>query len=249
MQVTYISEAMPGGVNDDFVVAGERFVVVLDGATQLSESGCVHGVPWLVGRLGVRLAAGMVSEGGASLRAVLAGAIEGVCALHEATCDLAHPNSPSSTVAMLRQRGESVEYLVLCDSPIAVETVDGKVQVVVDDATSHLPGYTQEDLCRSRNQPGGFWVASTKVEAAEQALTGCLEAADVRRVALMTDGVSRLVERYGWTWGRLMDLVEAEGPGAAVRAVREAERATAPGTYRGKVHDDVTIALCRGFGA
>ncbi|UGQ10024.1 protein phosphatase 2C domain-containing protein [Yinghuangia sp. ASG 101] len=247
MQVTYISEPTPGGVNDDFVIAGERFVVVLDGATQLSESGCIHNVPWLVKRLGTQLATALVTEPDASLTSILAGAIERVCAMHAGTCDLSNPSSPSSTVALLRHGADTVDYLILCDSPVAIETTDGKVQAITDDATAYLPGYTQDDLRRTRNQPGGFWVASTKPEAAEHAVVGSLNASEVHRVALMTDGMSRLVERYEWSWSRLMDVAESEGPAAAVRAVREAEHATAPGTFRGKQYDDATIAVCREF--
>ncbi|WTW94450.1 protein phosphatase 2C domain-containing protein [Streptomycetaceae bacterium NBC_01309] len=245
MQVAYVSEAPAGGVNEDFVIAGERFVVVLDGVSQRGESGCVHDVPWLVGQLGVRLAAGIVADGVGSLAEILAGAIEGVCGMHADTCDLSHPSSPSSTVALLRRRADVVDYLVLCDSPIVIETADGNVQAVVDDAVSHLTGYTQEDVQRVRNRPGGFWVAGATSEAAEHAIVGSVPAADVRRIALMTDGVSRLVERYGWSWARVMDVVEAEGPAAVVRAVRAAEHATAPGAFRGKRHDDATIVLCR----
>ncbi|MGW0663035.1 protein phosphatase 2C domain-containing protein [Streptodolium elevatio] len=247
MQVTYTSEPEPGGKNDDFVIAGERFVVVLDGATQLSESGCIHNVRWLVQRLGTQLATAIVTEPDASLTSILGGAIERVCAMHADTCDLTHPNSPSSTVALMRHQGDTIDYLILCDSPMAIETTEGKVQAISDDATSHLPGYTQADLNRLRNHPGGFWIASTKPEAAEHAVVGSLPAADVRRIAVMTDGMSRLVDRYEWSWSRLMDLTESEGPAAAVRAVRDAELATAPGTYRGKPHDDATIALCREF--
>lgn len=247
MQVTYVSEGAPGGVNEDFVIAGERFVVVLDGATQRDESGCVHDVPWLVSRLGTELGVGMATGADVSLVAVLAGAIERVCAMHVETCDLSHPSSPSSTVALLRRRGDTLDYLVPCDSVVVVETKDGEVRAITDDATSQLPGYGPEDVRRVRNQPGGFWVASTKPEAAEQAIVGSVPVAEVRRVALMTDGVSRLVERYGWSWAKLMDLVEGEGAAAAVRAVRDAELATAPGAYRGKSHDDATIAVCRGL--
>lgn len=247
MQVTYTSVPTPGGVNDDFVLAGERFVIVLDGATQLSESGCIHDVPWLVKRLGTQLATALVTEPDASLTSILAGAIERVCAMHADTCDLSNPSSPSSTVALLRHHGDLVDYLVLCDSPMVIETHDGKVQAYTDDATSYLPGYTQGDLRRTRNQPGGFWVASTKPEAAEHAVVGSVDAATVRRAALMTDGMSRLVERYGWSWARLMDVVESDGPAAAVDAVRAEELATVPGTFRGKQYDDATIVLCREF--
>ena len=65
-----------------------------------------------------------------------------------------------------------------------------------------------------------------------------LSVAEVRRFAMVTDGVSRLIERYGWGWGQLLDTLEKQGPDQAVQSVREAELATKPGTFRGKRHDD-----------
>ncbi|MGR6999987.1 protein phosphatase 2C domain-containing protein [Yinghuangia aomiensis] len=204
-------------------------------------------MPWLVARLGTQLAVGIVDGVGEPLAVILAEAIERVCGMHAGSCDLGHPDSPSSTVAMLRCAGGTVDYLVLCDSPLVIEGGDGSLRTYVDDATAHLVGSTRDDVRKLRNRPGGFWVASTDPAAAEHALTGSVDAAEVRRVALMTDGLSRLVDRYGWTWSEILDVAERQGPGAAVRAVREAEVATAPGAFPGKRHDDATIALCRAF--
>ncbi|MFJ8745068.1 protein phosphatase 2C domain-containing protein [Embleya sp. NPDC127516] len=250
MQVSHISEPSPGGINDDSVVASERFVIVLDGATANGlDTGCVHDVPWVVSRLAAQLSARLITDDGAPLAEILADGIAAVCDLHADTCDLTNPNSPSTTVALLRNRGGLVDYLVLCDSPIVIETTSGDIRPINDDATAHLPGYTREILQEVRNQPGGFWVASTKPEAAKYAITGSVLAADVRRVAVMTDGMSRLVERYEWEWSQLLDVLEAAGPSAAVNAVRDAERMTQPGKFRGKPHDDATIAYCTHFGA
>ncbi|GLW68775.1 hypothetical protein Kpho02_10740 [Kitasatospora phosalacinea] len=62
---------------------------------------------------------------------------------------------------------------------------------------------------------------------------------------MVTDGVSRLVERYGWTWERLLDMLAKQGPEQAVQAIRDAELTTEPGTFRGKRHDDVTAVYGR----
>jgi hypothetical protein len=130
---------------------------------------------------------------------------------------------------------------------MAVETNDGQVQGITGDVTVDLSSYKPSELKEFRNQAGGFWVASTVPEAADHAVTGTLDASEVRRVVLMTDGVSRLVERYGWSWQQIIDVSCSDGPAAVIDAVREAERATAPGTYRGKLHDDATLALCSNF--
>ncbi|MFD0638204.1 hypothetical protein ACFQ9X_48305 [Catenulispora yoronensis] len=61
----------------------------------------------------------------------------------------------------------------------------------------------------------------------------------------MTDGVTRLVERYGRSWRDVLDRLDKYGPREVVADVRAEERATAPGAFKGKIHDDVTAVFCR----
>jgi hypothetical protein len=61
----------------------------------------------------------------------------------------------------------------------------------------------------------------------------------------MTDGITRLVERYGRSWLDVLERMDKCGAGQLVADVRAEEFATAPGAYRGKVHDDVTAVVCR----
>ena len=49
VEVVIRQRPAPGMDNEDFVVAGPHFAVVFDGATAVSvDTGCVHGVRWLV---------------------------------------------------------------------------------------------------------------------------------------------------------------------------------------------------------
>ncbi|QKW20524.1 hypothetical protein HUT16_16930 [Kitasatospora sp. NA04385] len=73
-------------------------------------------------------------------------------------------------------------------------------------------------------------------------MTASFPLADAESFGIVTDGVSRLVERYGWTWERLLDTLAKQGPERAVQAIRDAELAIEPGTFRGKRHDDMTAA-------
>ncbi|MEV5411015.1 protein phosphatase 2C domain-containing protein [Thermopolyspora sp. NPDC052614] len=244
MNVTYRTEPMPGGRNEDFVVAGPSWVVVLDGATARADvdSGCRHDVSWLVGQLGSALARQLVTRAEESLPTLLAAAIRGTMAAHGDVCDLGNPDSPSSTVAVLRERAGLVEYLVLCDSSVVLRGVDGTLAVVHDDRVDRLPGgrpYSVELVRSSRNRVGGFWVASTCPEAAGEALTGAVPAGAVDGVLMVTDGVSRLVEWYGRTWEEVVATAAKDGPGRLVEQVREAETEHGP---RGgaKRHDDAT---------
>ncbi|WP_370146475.1 protein phosphatase 2C domain-containing protein [Streptacidiphilus sp. EB129] len=245
MQISHASLPSPdAATNEDFVIASECFVAVLDGATASGlPSGCVHDVAWLARRLGGRLALALIEEPGLPLREALRTGIVGTAALHGSGCDLRNPDSPSSTVAVAREHEGMLDFLVLADSPVVVETVDDEVIVLHDDRVDRLPAYDRESVSRLRNSDAGFWVAGARPEAADRALVRSLPSAGVRRFAVVTDGVSRLVERYGWSWGQLLDALEKQGPAAVVQAVREAELATPAGRYGGKRHDDATAAF------
>ncbi len=247
MSVTYATRPAPGRpVNEDYVVAGPEWAVVLDGATAAdgAETGCRHDVAWLVRRLAGALAARLAGAPSGTLADVLAGAIEEVREAHGGGCDLANPDNPSSTVAMTRRRGDALECLVLADSPVVVRRRDGSVGVVDDDRLERLPGgrpYTLEQVRAHRNRPGGFWVAGAVPEAAYEAVTATFPAAEVDVVAMFTDGVTRLVDHYGHDWAGLLAALRSRGPHHLIESVRAAERARPPAGA--KPHDDATALL------
>jgi hypothetical protein len=111
----------------------------------------------------------------------------------------------------------------LADSPIILDTTEG-IRPVIDDRTAHLPSYTPEGIRSCRNQPEGFWVASTKPDAAHHAVMGSITVRDVRRAALLTDGGARYVERFHLgDWHSLIDMLEEHGPDELIRRVRKAQ--------------------------
>ncbi|ADB29152.1 hypothetical protein Kfla_0022 [Kribbella flavida DSM 17836] len=237
----------PAGGNEDLALVGPDFVVVLDGATAPRgvDSGCRHDVAWLVRRLGAELATPLVGRSVAPLPDLLADAITAVGASHANHCDLTNPDSPSSTVSMVRVGPDVVEHLVLADSPVVLRAPDGRVTLVADDRIDHLPEYTLESVRRLRNQPGGFWVASTEPKAAYEAVRGATERDQVEVFAVLSDGASRYAERYGHSWQELVAVLEASGPRGLVDRVRAYDTAAAIGSFRGKRHDDATAVLCR----
>lgn len=247
-EITYATRPGSSRPNEDLVVAGPSWIVVLDGATAARgvDSGCVHDVAWLVGRLGGALAESLAAGDGVPLTELLASAIARTARAHGDACDLGNPDSPSATVAVVRARAGRVDHLVLGDSPVLLALRGGDVRVVADDRLERLPGgrpYSVELVRRMRNAPGGFWVAAARPEAAHQAVTGTVDAAGLRGVGVCTDGVSRLVEWYGWSWASLVMLLENGGPAAVIDAVRELESTRGPA--RGKRHDDATAAWGR----
>lgn len=246
MQISHATQAAPDApANEDCVVTGPDFAVVLDGATTAPgiDTGCIHDVPWLVARLAGELARLLLTES-ESLPDTLAAAIDGGMKLHAGTCDLTNPDSPASTVAIIRERNETVDYLVLSDSPVVLRDKAGAIEVVHDNRNDFLPGYTVEIVREQRNAPGGFWVASNKPEAAHEALTGSIPRDQLDCAGLFTDGASRLAERHGLRWAGLVQLLDQDGPTAVIARVRR-EDEQAAGYSPGKVHDDATAVLCR----
>jgi protein phosphatase 2C-like protein len=249
MRVTWATEGAPGGTNEDYLCCGPGWAVILDGATAPAgvDSGCVHPVAWFVRRLAAATVSRLAVGDESPLSDILAAAIKETCGAHAQTCDLGNPDSPSSTISIIRFRGESLDYLVLGDSPIVLWHDGGAFTLVEDDRVARLPGgrpYSRELVRAHRNTAGGFWVASTSQDAAYQALAGTAGQAGVTEAGMFTDGVTRLTDWYGHTWPGVFSLLRREGPAGLISAVRRAE-ASAPRPHA-KRHDDATAVYLRG---
>ncbi len=269
MRVLLVTEpGTPDWPNEDFAAVAPGIAVLLDGAGSPHgrDGGCVHGVAWYARTLGGLLAAG-VSAVGRPLKEVLARGIEQVCELHSGTCDLGHPATPSATVIIVRRLDDQIEYLVLCDSVLMLRPLaeaDGAPRLVTDLRLHELserlrPPYRRlpvgaperengraeylAQLDAERNRPGGYWVAATSPEAAEQAITGTEPLAGLSAIALLSDGASRLVDRYRLaTWPLVSAMLADQGPAELIRQVRAAEQSDADGRRwpRAKLRDDAT---------
>ncbi|MCC9311872.1 protein phosphatase 2C domain-containing protein [Kitasatospora sp. RB6PN24] len=261
--------AHPDRPNEDFVAASPNAVVLLDGAGTPagSDSGCSHGVAWYVSRLGVSLLAEATNRPDQPLTECLAEAITQTAELHRDTCDLTHPGTPSATVIATRVGERDVEYLVLADSTLVLEPASDREPVAITDDREAQVGAvlrqrmdaeatgTQahaaalrtyvEAMRAHRNQPGGFWVAAADPAAAHEALTGTTPRADLAGFALLSDGASRLVDRFTLAdWSQALTLIRDHGPAELIRQVRVAENSDADGKRwpRGKAHDDTAVA-------
>ncbi|MFI6073826.1 protein phosphatase 2C domain-containing protein [Actinoplanes sp. NPDC051343] len=255
--------------NEDFVAAIPNAVVLLDGAgLSGTDSGCNHGVAWFSRNLGSTLIARLTAGDGGELPELLAGAIKTVADSHAHTCDLAHVGTPSATVIIARIRNGQLEHLVLADSVLVVRQRGGCEQVICDtreadaarpfrDAMTSVPHGTpmHEEARRVfmskirdfRNKPGGFWVAAANPAAAYEALLGHHPIDQVQDFALLSDGASRMVDRFNLaTWTDTLALLDDQGPAALIAEVRAAERSDPEGTRwpRGKTYDDATAAYC-----
>jgi hypothetical protein len=261
----------PGSVsrsNEDFVTASLSVAVVLDGLSSPPAlgTGCLHGTSWFVTQLGTQLLSEATTAGDEPLQDLVASAIARVADSHARTCDLEHPGTPSSSLAILREQDQRVEYLLLFDSVIVLDgpsgltvVTDRRVDAIAREehlATREHPigSPAHQDRVqglvaaqrRHRNQPDGYWVAGAKPAAAYQAVTGSRPHEQVSRAALLSDGVSCLVELYAVVdWMELLDILQ-QGPTHVISRVREVEDADPIGARwpRYKRSDDATVAFC-----
>lgn len=261
LRVTVASE--PGttlALNEDWACATSSLLVVLDGATVRTETGCHHGVAWYVRQLGAALVAGV--DDGIDLREVLARAIEAVAALHP-ECDLSHPGTPSAAVAIVHVTTSSVRHLVLGDVTVVLDQ-GGDLSVIVDDRVSATAvddraladryaigsGEKAQALLRmkrgelaARNQPDGYWIAAADPGAARHALVGERPGQEVDRLAVLTDGAARVAAFGLLDWSGILDFLAAGRPRELLGMVREAEAKDAHGETwpRNKQSDDATV--------
>ena len=270
MQVSLASRQSPDATsNEDFIAATAGVVVVVDGASVPSglATGCVHGTAWFARRLGVQLLGLLTTQADYGPGDSLAQAISDVASMHADTCDLSHPGSPSATVAILREQPETVDYLVLGDTTILLEEPAG-IRAITDDRLEHIAsvqhsamhqhatGSADHDRSfaelvteqrRHRNHPDGFWVASTDPAAAQHALTDTVARDGLHRAAVLSDGATRLVDRFSLLdWPTFLSILAEQGPGAIIGQVRAAEDSDPDGQRwpRGKRHDDASAAFC-----
>jgi hypothetical protein len=140
------------------------------------------------------------------------------------------PISPSATVAILRRSGVVVEHLVVGDSVLVLDRADGAPPVVTDPreaiiSRSYRPALEAaaegsdeyhrvlRDLRANRNQPGGFWVANDDPRAADEAITGRCPISELTGAVLLSNGASRIVDRFRLAdWPGVMAVPASSGP-------------------------------------
>ncbi|MCQ4080344.1 hypothetical protein NGB36_06970 [Streptomyces sp. RB6PN25] len=249
-------------------------LVLLDGVTPHRDgTGCVHGVPWYVARLGGALLELSASRRDLTLADCLAESIARTAAAHAGTCELSHTHTPQSTVVLARWDEEAVEHLVLSDSVLLIEGESGDVRAVLDDRLDRMPeqvramraavramergsaereaagaayGRAVEALRNAVGVEGAFFTAAADPAVARLAVTGTTPRRAVRAVAALTDGAGRLVEVFHeGGWADAFALLRKEGPQGLITRVRAAESAdpTCTAYPRGKRHDDATAIL------
>lgn len=268
LTTSYTQPGTPGHANEDWMAVTSDLIVVADGATVRTETGCTHGVDWYTRTLGGSLLATAYQYD--DLKEALAQSIKTVSDLHRDTCDLNHPGTPSAAVAVVRVDEEAVRYVVLGDVHVLIDSEEfAEVRVVSDERVSFTARKAREKADRfaigsrekqeallemkagelaGRNVEGGYWIAAADPAAAKEAIVGEVPTSQVRRLAVLSDGAARLVDLFGSSsWRSTLDDLERGGPEEFVGRVRAMETADPEGVRyaRNKVSDDATAVFAR----
>ncbi|HUQ57439.1 protein phosphatase 2C domain-containing protein [Lentzea sp.] len=229
MKIETAEQAAPGHVSEDRIRVTTNAVVVLDGVTSRRPPGRNGG--WYATNLADELVR-LINDTD-PLTDVLARAIANLAEEH----DLVPGDSPSSTASIVRWNDETIDALVLCDTPVVAF---GRTTHVLED-TRLEDLRSQPDILAWKNKPNGWWVAEADPVAGHRAVTARWPRSEVRTVIALTDGVSCGVSEYGlFSWEDL-----AEMPlGGVLDRIREAERGDSEHKRwpRSKTHDDQAIA-------
>jgi hypothetical protein len=280
-QVTLASAARPNKRrNEDLVGVLGPYAWLLDGTSPRGQRCCDRDGAWYVQRLSAALAAALTSDS-RDLQDALEAALAIVAQEHAAGCgDPSQAAGPSATVLIVRHQDTQLDFLLLGDSALLLETDQGvshhsdkRLANVAPELRRRIKqrlgaghGYESEahrglveELVAAeravRNTDDGYWIASFDPRAAHHSLTGShtigAEPGEVRRAALLSDGLERAVTIFDLyaSWEELMQALIVSGPSALIQQVRDAEAADGTGQLhpRTAASDDasgVLIELC-----
>jgi hypothetical protein len=263
-RITWAARDGDRGTTEDRIYFGDHFAMVLDGASSPDRSHRDGG--WYAPVLGECMSEHLRRAPNVPLDQALRESIAAITAQHTLT-----PGSaPSATLAIVRWDPRTVEAFVLGDSPVAIEQVDGRVEVVRDDRLDAVAqpeyrallkaaarsgfGFDHPDEWRAlvaaqrraRNQPGGYWIAEATPEAANHAVRAEWPTDTVASILLVTDGVAAGPDTYGIpaSWADAIRTARTD-PQQLVDAVHQAEASDPTGRRwpRSKRHDDKAAAF------
>ncbi|MCX2948110.1 protein phosphatase 2C domain-containing protein [Lentzea sp. NEAU-D7] len=230
MKIETAEQGAPGRVTEDRIRVLPNAVVVLDGVTSRTRPPDRNG-GWYASKLADELV--RLLDGTDPLTDLLARAISNLVAEH----DLVPGDSPAATASVVRWNDDTIEALVLCDSPVVA--FGRSTRVLEDTRLEDLR--PDPDILRWKNKAGGYWVAEADPAAGHQALTATWRREETESVIALTDGVSCGVSVYGlFSWEDLEQLPLGE----VLDRIREAERDDSEHRLwpRHKTHDDQAIA-------
>lgn len=101
----------------------------------------------------------------------------------------------------------------------------------------------QAEQAVHRNQPGGYWIASTDPAAAQYCISDATALSKVSAVILASDGVALERHSKATSWPELLAEARRHGPDSALRSIHEAEEDDPHGERRPRAepHYDKTL--------
>lgn len=194
------------GQGQDRHATADDLLVVLDGATAFDPR--TADASAYVETLAAQIISALAGQPTVTLADGLSSAIA-------ATADrlaIAPGAAPSSTVALLRRRGDVADLLTLGDTAVRVGTASGGIECLADDRLASVApeirtayqerlragrGYDgkhrallaelQQRQAKARNTAGGYWIAEAEPAAAAHALTRSYPLRDIEWCILATD--------------------------------------------------------------
>lgn len=261
MLIQSATESGSATPNEDCVASTSHVMVVLDGLTARTETGCLHGVAWFAERLSTSI---LEFSHLLDLVEALRAAIIHTASLHADSCDLANPATPCAAVGIVKVERDRLRYLALGDVTIVIDS--GSNQLAISDLRVNktaqneraeadaLPSGSIDKAAAlvrmkrveiaARNTPGGYWIAAADPSAADEAITGEMPLSAVQRVAILTDGAARAVDVFNlFDWRGALDLLAASGPRELIAQVRKVEESDPLAKLwpRNKISDDATV--------
>lgn len=250
-----------GQSNADRVFVTDHSVIMLDGATAFEPVDVDPGI--YAGTLGQAIAERV--DQAPDIATAVAEAISATTAVLR----LDNTASPSSTVTILRARDDHADLYALGDSTIYYGTAKQSAQLT-DARLADLPlnerrrykaalaagaGYNDEHretlaaLQRAqrlyRNVRGGYWIAETNPDAAQEGLTVTLPADQIEWAVLATDGAADLIAHHEQPhWPEIAQYDDAALSELLDRLHRWEDDHDPYGQLllRSKRHDDKTVA-------
>jgi len=214
--------------NEDLTgTVGDNTAWVLDGADDplADRRRCTHGAAWYVRTLHQALGQSLTDDQEA-LNVLLQRAIQYTRDVHDTECENPTHRKPSAAIAIIRCHPRSIEYLVLGDASLLLESsssviriTDQRMHQVASDVRHAIihrlrqgHGYDDperprllrelvEQEQRARNKATGYSIAAYDPTAAFDSVTETVDASDsttrIDRAVLLSDGAERAVSPFG----------------------------------------------------
>lgn len=157
--------------------------------------------------------------------------------------DLDMIEPPAASLCLVRWRMDSLEYYVLGDCSIVVETLDDREDIYLTDVgqrpfdeqlknimyidgdSSNLRDVFIKQQYRKRNTKVAYYVASLTPDAAYNGVQGRIPLDNVASLLLFSDGVEHLVDTYNAydTWAHVRETIRDQSLDAVIDDLRHYE--------------------------